>query len=271
MLRTLENTPLAAAILAIGLVLGLAGPAVGQSFERCDSLFAEVYQIFLNEDRDSPETLRRIAVRSGEAETCYGQEGTVRRIWLREMRIWALDELAGHIDFIENTWLASRLSESFWEDFGQTAGPRAKANIALSLIRYRRFKGDFEGAMMALDTAKHYIDALPLDAQFMVRLNEASIYHDVGQNRRAEAIAGTVLDEMERGEVGGDEAEFAHARALHIRGMARIELGKDLSETSTIAEAIEDLEKYMKRAAPSDSMWSSAKKILAAARSKQGS
>ena len=241
MSRTLQIPPPILAILSLCLFLGWAAPAWGQSSESCDALTDEVYRVFQEGNHDSVETLRRITATAGRAEACYEEERTPRRIWLREMRIWSSDQLGRRTHFVENYALASRLAEAFWEDFGQAATPASKANVARFLIRFRSFQGDFEGAQMALDTARHYIDALAIEDQFQVRLTGASLFHDNGQHRRAAGEAWRVLAQVAHATEGGEH--FVRARARHIRAEALVEIEeeKSLAQTSLWPGIIADL------------------------------
>ena len=241
MSRTLQITPKAAALLTLGFCLGLARPVWGQSSASCDALTDTVYRVFQQGDHDDIETLRRITVTAGRAEACYQKERPLRRIWLREMRIWSSDQLGRRTRFVENYALASRLAESFWDDFGHVATAASKANIARFLIRFRSFQGDFEGTAMALDTAKHYIDALAFDEQFQVRLTEASLLHDDGQHRRAAGAAWAVLAQVADSD---DDLAFVRARARHIRAAARMEIeeGRGPDATNLWTEIVADLE-----------------------------
>ena len=245
MSRTPKITPQIATVLAVCLFFGLAGPVWGQSSASCDVLTDEVYRLFQEGDHGDTETLRRLTVTSGQAERCYGQERILRRIWLREMRIWASDQLGRRTRFVENYWLASRLAESFWDEFGQAATPLSKANVARHLIRFRSFQGDFEGASMALDTAKQYIDVLAFDRQLQVHLTEASLFYDDGQHRRAVATARKVLGQVAHadGIASGEDLTFVRARARHLRAVAQMKLeeSRGPAEANAWDKVIDDL------------------------------
>ena len=159
------------------------------ALEACDALTDDVYRTFQTGDHENAETLRHITATAGKAEACYREERTPRRIWLREMRIWSSDQLGRRTRFVENYALGSRLAETFWADFGHAASPISKANVARFLMRFRSLQGDFEGAQMALDSARHYIEALPFDRQLQVHLTGAGLLYDDGQYRRAPRTA----------------------------------------------------------------------------------
>ena len=94
--------------------------------------------------------------------------------------------------------------------------------------------------MAALEAAYEVIDTLAHSEQLQARLTEASLHRERGWHQTAIRRADTIL--VEAGHTEEPGMDFVRVRALHIRGEARLEQGRDPIDASDRERAIEDLE-----------------------------
>ena len=202
----------------------------------CDSLTTSVYEMYDDARADSRTTLHAITEEAEAAEVCYGQRREARRLWLRRVRLWALEGLKRYRE-------AARLTEAAVSGVLYEAGDSlARVNLLLSLIRYRSFGGDFEGAVEVLDRVRPLATVLAYDRRLHLRLSEASLQLDRGNARRARSIADRVVQQLQAavaadaGGASADDLAFVEARARLIRAEAQMEQGDGPG-------AVEDLER----------------------------
>lgn len=200
-------------LLLIGVFSGFVSvrsiSAQSPQVDVCEQLTQSVYRAYSDQEH-TPEVLAYISSTARQARECYGETSNARRMWLIEQEVWSLDLLMRNQE-------ACKLVEYFFEQFHEGATGEMRARRLLDRVRCRMLDGAYDEAVVFLDEAEGFREALPTGMQLSMDTDRSTLYMEAGLFTEASSAANLILRHPDI-----DLYPVVRARALENRAEASL-------------------------------------------------